>query len=228
MKSKHWILFFAIALSGDILGIQLNNELLQLICKPIIIPAVIGYLYSQIKIIKNSLPKWVLLALLFSWMGDVLLMFVPKNEIFFLLGLSSFLFAHVFYIILFHRIKLNEGVKSQPFLLLPVVVYYGVLIYILSPYLHDMKIPVYVYGLVISFVCMLALHMLFIQNKMAGRWMMMGALLFVISDSVLAVNKFYQPFKGADIMIMLTYGLAQFFIVKGATDYINSVATKKS
>ena len=43
-----------------------------------------------------------------------------------------------------------------------------------------------------------------------------GALLFVISDSVLAINKFYQPFEVAGVIIMLTYGLAQLFIVEGA------------
>ena len=64
--------------------------------------------------------------------------------------------------------------------------------------------------------------MLFIKNKLAGQWMMAGALLFVISDSVLAINKFYQPFKAADVIIMLTYGLAQLFIAKGAAMYIIS------
>ena len=50
--------------------------------------------------------------------------------------------------------------------------------------------------------------------------MMAGALLFVISDSVLAINKFYHPFEIAGIIIMLTYGLAQFFIAEGAIQYI--------
>jgi uncharacterized membrane protein YhhN len=69
---------------------------------------------------------------------------------------------------------------------------------------------------------MLAMHMLFIKNKPAGKWMMLGALLFVISDSILAINKFYQPFEAAGVLIMLTYGLAQFFIVEGAGRYIRS------
>jgi uncharacterized membrane protein YhhN len=64
--------------------------------------------------------------------------------------------------------------------------------------------------------------LLFIKNKEAGKWMMVGALLFVISDSVLAINKFYLPFDGAGVIIMLTYGLAQLFIVKGAASYMIS------
>jgi uncharacterized membrane protein YhhN len=50
--------------------------------------------------------------------------------------------------------------------------------------------------------------------------MFTGALLFVISDSVLAVNKFYQPFAFAPVLIMITYGLAQLFITQGAIEYI--------
>jgi len=65
--------------------------------------------------------------------------------------------------------------------------------------------------------------MLWIKNKMAGRWMMTGALLFVISDSVLAINKFYQSFEMAGVIIMLTYGLAQLFIVQGAIKYIRGL-----
>ena len=52
--------------------------------------------------------------------------------------------------------------------------------------------------------------------------MMAGAFLFVVSDSVLAINKFYQSFEAAGIIIMLTYALAQLFIIKGATRYIRS------
>ena len=51
--------------------------------------------------------------------------------------------------------------------------------------------------------------------------MMAGAFLFVVSDSLLAINKFYQSFEMAGIIIMLTYGLAQLFIVHGAVKYIN-------
>jgi len=162
------------------------------------------------------------LVLLFSLLGDILLLFVAKNDIFFLLGLASFLIAHIFYIIFFHHVRVREKIKGKPWLSVSVLIYYAFLIAFLSPHLGDMRIPVLVYGVVISFMLMLALHMLFLKNKTAGQWMMAGALLFVISDSVLAVNKFYQPFEGAAVIIMLTYGLAQLFIVKGAIRYINS------
>lgn len=222
MKKRLWIIGFFIVLVTDIVGIQTGSEIIQYLSKPLIIPFLAGYFFTEVSNISRNLNKWILLALFFSWGGDVLLMFQSQRDIFFLLGLSSFLLAHVFYIIFFYKIHLTEKIKRNIWLFLIVIIYYTALITWLSPYLHDMKWPVRIYGVVISIMFMLAMHMLFISNKNAGKWMMVGALLFVISDSVLAVNKFYQPFEAAGIVIMLTYGLAQFLIVKGAIRYIRS------
>jgi uncharacterized membrane protein YhhN len=73
-----------------------------------------------------------------------------------------------------------------------------------------MRIPVIVYGLVISAMLLFALH--------AGATdYAVGAVLFVLSDSILALNKFHTSFLLAGSLIMLTYGLAQYFIVTGAS-----------
>lgn len=222
MKKRLWIIAFLIALVTDIVGIQMDNEILQYLSKPLIIPFLAAYFFSETGNISSKLQKWILLALFFSWGGDVLLMFQGQRDIFFLLGLSSFLAAHIFYIIFFYKVRLAEKVKRSIWLLLVVIIYYAALITWLSPYLNEMEWPVRIYGVVISIMFMLAMHMLYINNRNAGKWMMIGALLFVISDSVLAVNKFYQAFETAGIVIMLTYGLAQFLIVEGAIRYIRS------
>ncbi|SRR5258706_7146232 len=220
MKKSFWVILFLVVLAANLAERQFNNGELEYCLKPLLMLLLSGYFISQTNIIVTNLKKWILLALFFSWAGDVLLLFEPKDKVFFLLGLSSFLLAHIFYIAFFHFVRVGEKIKGNPWLLVVVVIYYATLINLLSPYLADMKIPVLVYGIVISFMFMLAMHMLFIKNKTAGKWMMFGALLFVISDSVLAINKFYQSFEGAGILIMLTYGLAQLFIVEGAVKYI--------
>lgn len=220
MKKSSWLFFFGVVLVANLSDRQFNNGQFEYFIKPLLIPVLAGYIIAQTNSIISSLKKWILLALFFSWAGDVLLMFEPKAQIFFLLGLSSFLLAHIFYIVFFHQVRVKEKVKGNPWLLVIVVVYYALLISWLSPYLGDMKIPVRVYGIIISVMFMLAMHMLFIKNRSAGQWMMVGALLFVMSDSALAINKFYQAFEGAGIVIMLTYGLAQLFIVVGAVKYM--------
>ena len=221
MKKTIWIIFFLLLLAADLVAIYLGNETLRTISKPLLVPVLMVYFLVQTSPVISGLKLWIILALFFSWVGDILLLFDQKGPIFFLLGLSTFFIAQVFYIIFFHNIRMKEYIRGNALFLLLVVVYYGILISLLSPYLGEMKLPVRIYGVVISFMLMLAMHMLFCRNKKAGWWMMIGAILFVTSDSLLAFNKFYSPFNYAEIIVMLTYGLAQLFITDGAVQYIN-------
>ena len=220
MKNSTWIFIFLLLLAVNIAGNAVPLYWLNILSKPLLMPVLALYFFWVLKRYRSDVKKWILLALLFSCGGDVLLIFQEKQSVFFLLGLSSFLLAHIFYIVFFHKVRMREAVKGNPWMLLIVVIYYAALISWLSPYLGEMKLPVRIYGLVISFMFMLAMHMLFLRNKMAGKRMMAGALLFVISDSLLAINKFYHSFTEAGIFIMLTYGLAQLLIVQGVIDYI--------
>lgn len=222
MKKQHWLILFFAILAIDLIAVQLHYKTAEYIFKPLIVIWLLAYFVLQLRVVRSNLKKWIIAALLFSWLGDVLLMLQDDNSLFFLLGLSAFLLAHVFYIFFFHFIRKEENIKSRWWLAVIVALYYVLMVSLLSPYLGDMKLPVRMYAVVISFMFMLAMHMLFSKNKKAGLWMMAGALLFVISDSVLAINKFYQSFEMAGIVVMITYGLAQFFITEGAVRYISS------
>ncbi len=214
-KFPHYI--FLALLSFHIAAISMGRGDWQMYSKPLLIPSLIVYYFLMGA--GRQEGRWVLPALVFSWLGDVLLMFQADDDIFFLLGLSSFLLAHIFYIIFFSLVRKGAGVKSRRSLLLLVAAYFAALITFLYPYLGEMRMPVVVYGIVISFMLLLALHVRNIRQRNAGVLMAGGAVLFVLSDSVLAVNKFYQPFVPAPEIIMLTYGLAQLFIVEGAIRY---------
>lgn len=222
MNKTIWLAAFVIVLLADIAGIQMNNELLQWVSKPLILPFLFLYFYTEIRNNRSPLIKWMYIALFFSWCGDVLLMFQGTNELFFILGLSAFLLAHIFYILFFHFIRLNEKIPFNPFFLLAVMIYYVMLMSWLSPYLGTLTLPVRVYGIVISLMGMMAMHMTGLLHKKAGWSMLTGAVLFVLSDSVLAINKFYHSFEAAGILIMLTYGAAQYFIAKGAIEYLRN------
>ena len=222
MKKTIWIILFALVLLIDLVAVYLNNESLQFISKPLLMPLLAIYLLLQTSSATSGLKAWIFLALFFSWAGDIFLLFEERGSNFFLLGLSAFLVAQVFYIVFFHNIRMREYIRGNALLLLLVIVYYSILINVLSPYLGNMKLPVRIYGVVLSFMVMLAMHTMLGKNKKAALWLTMGAILFVVSDSLLAFNKFFSPFNYAGVVIMLTYGLAQLFITEGAVRYINS------
>lgn len=220
MNNKAWISLFIFTLFVHLASDFLPVSYLALITKPLLMVILLNWFNTATGNISSGHKRWVTLALCFSWLGDVLLMFQDKDSMFFLLGLSAFLIAHLFYIVFFYRVKVAEQLSSK-WLVIFIAPYYALLIGTLYPYLGEMKLPVLVYGVVICCMFYLALHMLFLENRFVGRLMAIGALLFVVSDSVLALNKFYQPFESAGIIVMLTYGLSQLLITAGAIQYIN-------
>jgi uncharacterized membrane protein YhhN len=216
--SRYFRYAFFIFLAADLAVTFLDNAQWRFVTKPPLVLLVMGYFLVSVK--ENGWQRNLITgALLLSWMGDCWLLFESRDDLFFMLGLGSFLLAHLFYIVYFHKIRIKEKVKPRPWLLIPVVLYYGLLIWLLNPYLLELQLPVRIYGLVISFMLVLALHMFFIRPQKAGQWMVTGALLFILSDSLLAINKFYAPFEKAGVLIMLTYGLAQYCIAEGAIRY---------
>ena len=220
--NKSQLFIFLLILIADIVAICFDFEIGEFFFKPLICIWLMACFVQQTREIQSNLKRWLLGGLLFSWAGDLLLIFAGYDSLFFLLGLSAFLIAHIFYILLFHFIRLKENISSRWWLVLPVVVYYGFIISLLGPYLGDMKLPVRIYGIIISFMLMLGSHMMYNTKKIAGYLIVCGALLFVLSDSLLAINKFYQPFELTSLFIMLTYGLAQLFITMGVIRYLSS------
>ena len=155
--------------------------------------------------------KWLFYALTFSWLGDILLLFVFKDNLFFILGLISFLIAHIIYVFLFLKELKKAGGKfhvKQPGLTL-IALYIIAFYALLGPRLGDMQIPVIVYALVISFMLYVAYLLYSYWSKPSSLLLLTGALSFVISDSLLAINKFFAPFPNAGFFIMVTYLFAQ-------------------
>jgi uncharacterized membrane protein YhhN len=193
----------------------LNIQGFDLYMKPLILPI----LMLIVTFSENFPTKKILLtALLFSWIGDIILLFSDKGELYFIFGLVSFLVSHLVYIVLFNKQQTTRENDNKVqfwigvFLILG---YFTFMIFTLFPKLGPLKIPVLVYAIVIT-------TMLFFAFKGSLKWVipannyiLIGAIVFVSSDSILAFNKFYSPIEHASFYIMATYCLAQYLIVTG-------------
>ena len=157
-------------------------------------------------------------GLIFAWAGDIFLLFDTKNPGFFIAGLASFLVTHVLYILYFLSFLLKGSAgKNTPVWIDAFIGIYGfTLLYMLWPGLAGMKFPVIVYAICICTMAILSMRCKKVMPTDTWKWFSTGAMLFVISDSILAVNKFLNPSDIAPPLVMLTYGLAQMFIVVGA------------
>ncbi len=154
-----------------------------------------------------SLYKVAIIAgLVCSLAGDVFLM-LPSDR--FVAGLVSFLVAHLFYIAAFTS---GTGFGFSLWSLAPFVVY-GIFIFsILSPHLGKMKLPVLVYMVVILVMAWQAWERWSQIGQSAALLAFLGAVLFVASDSALAVNRFRRQYKSAQALILSTYFAAQWLI----------------
>jgi len=201
------ILYLIILVSG--------YERFDLFLKPILIPIIgFGVYFFRKFPTKNTL----LSALVFSWIGDVILLFTDLGEIYFILGLVSFLTAHIIYCILFNKLnKIRKKQNRSVFIFgsILIALYLIGMVSFLMPFLGDLKIPVTIYASIISIMLLFAFNGFLVWEKPGNLLVFLGAFFFIISDSILAINKFYAPIPKSSFFIMLTYLLAQYLIVIG-------------
>ncbi|MCL6416627.1 lysoplasmalogenase [Aestuariirhabdus sp. Z084] len=198
--SSPWFVFAAIALVY-LLTIGLQPFPLDFLLKALPIWVLAWIVFRQRTTLRHN---WLLAGLLCSSMGDLLLawnQFVP--------GLGSFLVAHLFYIAAFVRKPLFSMPRLA--LALATLAVTSALLVMLLPALGEMTIPVVAY---ISVIVVMALCT--ILGKDNHPLVMAGALSFLLSDSMIAIDRFLSPFGLASLFIMITYYLAQLLITRGA------------
>lgn len=157
----------------------------------------------------------VLVGLLFSFGGDIALLFQEKRRPF-MIGLVLFLAAHIAYTVVFILLGAFTAwdLLSGAILLVIAVSYYR----LLAPNLGSMKIPVIVYIVIITLMVSRALSTFASPVfSTAQAWMVAGgAVLFYISDVILAANRFWQPWKYQRISLAFYYS-GQFLIALAAS-----------
>jgi uncharacterized membrane protein YhhN len=232
MKTRLLPHIFFIILLVEILG-EVYVEQLGVIpiyvLKPFLMPILMIYYYQNVKNNFQTFDKFILGALFFSWWGDNFLMplwsdiSLPIN---FLAGLGSFLIAHLLYIPAFSKTSSNGKVilLRRPWLALPILLLvFGLISFLMNEgkdVFMEMKIPVVIYAGVISLMALAAINRFERVPKESFKWVMIGALMFVVSDSFIALSRFSDLFQNqvnlVRILIMALYAGGQFLIAYGA------------
>lgn len=149
----------------------------------------------------SSIRTTLICALIFSGCGDLLLAFDL-----FIYGVGAFLLAQLSYAWIFKSYW--QGLQQRWLLTALLSGYVVVMGSILLPNLGDLQLPVLAYLIVIATMGLLAA-----QSSLPIRWAVIGALLFIVSDSFIAINKFVTPLPMAGFLIMSTYYAAQLMLV---------------
>ena len=214
------LLLFFLALCVHLYAIVAQMPTIRIISKCLLLPLLIIYLTVSTPN-TTAIKKMALLALFFSWLGDVVLL---SEGNFFVLGMLAFTMAHVRngkILVRLQAFQLTGATWIGLGLALGTI---SLVYYFLQYSLGTFLIPVVVYMVFISTVWVLSFN-LTNQPKykaVAINFFIPGMFLFVLSDGILAFNKFllHQPERW-DIWVMLTYALAQWLLTEGYISVVN-------
>lgn len=210
----HSLLYFCTGIIFIALG-TIGTVYPALLTKILIIPILIWLYLRFVRGQWNRFHRIIVSALIFSWIGDITLQLTFLREDLFLVGLGSFLIAQLLYMVAFFTTKGPSILFRKSYLVLPPVLYGVLILWLLWDGLGDMTLPVIVYCIVILAMLSAAINRKGKVNPQSYQLVLFGAILFILSDSLIAVNRFKQSFELASISIMTSYITAQYLIVLG-------------
>jgi len=217
---------YLLALIGCLVAQWKGLHFVELLCKPALMVILGSWFFFNSRRVGDRFTLLIQAGLFFSLVGDVALMFQHRDEFNFLLGLAAFLLAQLCYTLAFIQNIADtggaEGVMLSSILSVPLLIYGFVFALDIMPRLDSaLVMPVLVYAGAITVMGITAAFR-YRRTFPLSFWLVFtGALLFIASDSLLAVNRFVRPLAYGNTLIMITYALAQVAIAWGALVHVH-------
>ncbi|MCF8539434.1 MAG: lysoplasmalogenase [Candidatus Nanopelagicales bacterium] len=189
--------------------------------KPLLMPALLLWVIDVTRTLGNRglWFRWLVAALLFSWLGDIALM--GTSQAWFLIGIGAFALAQISYIAMFTKVTkvtnftVKPGislVRAWKFTLIPYVGYWITMNVVITA--GVLQIPVVFYSALLTAMAISALNIALRLNRPWRFVPAVGAVSFVISDSMIAL----EEFNGLHVvpgLVMVTYLVGQAMIAVG-------------
>ena len=199
-----WLILAVMGAVAYLYGVTLQATLLCLLSKPVPVLALLGWLQDAPA---SPYRRWISIGLMFSLLGDILLAWPVDLFVF---GLGAFLVAHLAYLKAYLVDCRRPAMLPLTLALLAGVSLFSVMA---TKGLGDLLIPVAVYALAISAMLWRALARLGSHVPKHSAWLAAaGALAFVVSDSLIGIDRFVLPFSAAPYLIILSYWIGQWGI----------------
>lgn len=191
MNELYYVITSIIYLLSEII----DDKYIQIIYKPLLM-----------LILYDDAPNmYIKFGVIFGLLGDITLLLKEYNDIYFITGIVFFLILQLFYII--HHLKYKNGIKNRYSIIL--IILLGILYYIFVVKDIDTIILISITIYMILLLTMLYIAMIY-QNKR----IILGSILFVLSDSLIVIDKYRYHWEYNGVIIMLLYIIGQYYIVK--------------
>ena len=227
LQSKAWNIFTWIFIALTVINVVAHNAFIEpniftaqnyifhVITKPLIMISALCFLTKYLS--HKEYQNWILVAFMYSLLGDVLVMGQDINNIFFIGGMVAFFVAQVSYIIYFQRSAgawLGRNIAIQS-LQAGVIIYAAGLYLFMLPNLGTLWVPVLLYQAILAIFGVVALGRFGRVNFDAFTYTVVGAFSLILCNSFFAYNKFIDEISFASVVITLSYCLGQYMILKG-------------
>jgi uncharacterized membrane protein YhhN len=221
---KHGFAIFWIIAIADLALIISEVELYRYFTKPLLMPLLLLTILSQVSNEKHHTSKWILsVAFVLATIGDILLLNTALPT-YFIGGLIAFLVMLLLFSVYFIRIQKFTAKHSRTIIssLLLFGIASGGFIYFLWSNLGEYKVPVILYAAILSFMCITAINVVHfrVAKTLALDAFIPGAVLFFLSDFILAANMFYVKEAFLGIAVMATYCGAQYYLARGFVKHL--------
>ncbi len=201
----------------DWIALTGQKKRIDYFAKPVVIIALLIWLALNGNLSGHLI--WFFIGLLFSLAGDVFLL-LPKEK--FIAGLVSFLLVHVAYIIGFNDTLPPVNLASISLIFIITItacqIFRSISIGLERSNNTKMKVPFLIYSITISLMVLSACLSLVKEDWNAGPALLVsgGAVLFFLSDTLLAWNRFVTPIPNTKLKVRVTYHSGQLLIMLGA------------
>lgn len=215
---KKLLLLALLSAIAMLVGLYIDNFTLRIITKPI--PIICFGLWAWFSD-NDQYSKTIATSLFVCSIADIFLEFKTNNRMF-LIGMLFFGLGHAGYIFAF----LRKTKKINIDFLLPFLIWGGSIMYVLHSKLGPMLIPVSVYSILLVSMMWRALSLLKIYSWRSEFILIpIGAIIFAISDTLIALDKFNQPINNVRYSISTTYYVAQFLLAYSVCIFKNHKTT---
>ena len=192
-----------------------QNYIFHVITKPLIMLSILYFFMKYLS--HKEYQNWLLVAFMYSLLGDILIMGQGISNVFFAAGMTAFFVAHISYIVYFYRSAdawFSQNITIQ--VLQAGVILYAIGFYmVILPGLGVFWIPVMAYQTIIALMAVVALGRFGCVNFYSFIYTAIGGLSLLLCNSILAYNKFIAEIAFSSLLITLFYCFAQYMILKG-------------
>lgn len=216
---------YGLVTAGTIVGGMTGKHMLVYVCKPLMMVVLSSWFYFNSRRVGDRFTLLIQAGLFFSLIGDAALMVQHLDEFNFLIGLGAFLIAQLCYTIAFLHNILEVGPSQGGLISGALSVLLAAYGYFFASRLFTkvdeaIAVPLIIYAVAIC--CMGGAAAFRLGRTFLRSFIMVlaGALFFILSDSLLAMNRFLFPVEHTAWSVILTYAIAQVLIVWGCLMHV--------